>query len=72
MDSVSLILLLADLYLAGADLSPGHWAHQPTKLYYNGVPHAEVMDVSVPPRNGIDREYFHFTLKDLCKRFTSA
>ena len=22
----------------------GHWAHQPTKMYYNGLPHPKIMD----------------------------
>ena len=40
---------------ANADLDAGHWAHQPTKLYYNGVTHAEITDCSTVTRNGIDR-----------------
>jgi len=41
------------------DLKVGHWAHQPTKLYYNGVTHAEITASDGPTRNGIDRKYFH-------------
>ena len=39
------------------DWNAGHWAHQPTKLYYNGVTHAEITDCSAVTRNGIDRMF---------------
>ena len=38
------------------DTFQGHWAHQPTGLYYNGVTHAEITDPNAPLRNGIDRK----------------
>lgn len=34
----------------------GHWAHQPTGLYYNGVKHADITDPKARKRNGIDRK----------------
>ena len=34
-----------------------HWAHQPSKTYYNGVKHADITNPSVPPRNGIDGKF---------------
>lgn len=34
----------------------GHWAHQPSRTYYNGVSHADITSLETPPRNGIDRE----------------
>lgn len=58
MDSVSLVLPF-DCMCVGTDSTPGHWAHQPTKLYYNGLPHAEIMGGGVPAQNGIDRESIH-------------
>jgi len=32
-----------------------HWAHQPTKLYYNGVKHEDITDPNAPLQNGIDQ-----------------
>ncbi|KIX01613.1 uncharacterized protein Z518_09339 [Rhinocladiella mackenziei CBS 650.93] len=32
-----------------------HWAHQPSRMYYNGVPHADITNPSAPVRNGIDQ-----------------
>lgn len=58
MDSVSAFGLWL-MARSGVDSNLGHWAHQETKLYYNGLPHAEIMDVNVPARNGIDRESHH-------------
>jgi hypothetical protein len=34
-----------------------HWAHQPSKTYYNGVKHKDITDDSVEKRNGIDGEW---------------
>lgn len=33
-----------------------HWAHQPSRTYYNGVRHEEITDPAAPLRNGIDGE----------------
>lgn len=35
----------------------GHWAHQPSGRYYNGVSHAHITSTDTPQRNGIDGEY---------------
>ncbi|KAK6383965.1 hypothetical protein LTS17_003257 [Exophiala oligosperma] len=32
-----------------------HWAHQPSRTYYNGVSHADITSLETPPRNGIDQ-----------------
>lgn len=33
----------------------GHWAHQPTKMYYNGLPHADISAKDGPIQLGIER-----------------
>ena len=35
-------------------LREGHWAHQPSKTYYNGVAHVDITNPSAKVRNGID------------------
>ena len=44
---------LPDMWSA-ADSTVGHWAHQPSKLFYNGVSQADIHGTSC--RNGIDSE----------------
>jgi len=36
-------------------LIEGHWAHQGTKLYYNGLPHAQISAKDGPLQLGIER-----------------
>jgi hypothetical protein len=36
-------------------LIEGHWAHQSTKLYYNGLPHAQITEKDAPVQLGIER-----------------
>ncbi|KAJ5609952.1 hypothetical protein N7510_006671 [Penicillium lagena] len=43
-----------EIYLRDDCLS-GHWAHQPTGLYYNGVTTADIRDNRSNTRNGIDK-----------------
>jgi len=36
-------------------LNEGHWAHQPTKLYYNGLHHSEIAAEDGPIQLGLER-----------------
>ena len=38
-------------------LNLGHWAHQSTKTYYNGLAHDDISNPKAAPCNGLEGEF---------------